>query len=214
MRTALRPLAIGMLAAALAATPAAAQDVDGKRMAVALGVGQANPLPLSLPYTAPSWSASVQIAVAKHLIIEGTAGGWRHTSASPSTVEGRDRFGATFVRQATTRTREGTTAFGIDALAAARRGRMRFTSGAGVALGGFSSHATETVAACTSTDPGICKGFDERYRLRLFSIQCVLGVDVALTSRFDAFVVYRLLQPFNYGLGEVNLITGVKLGLR
>ena len=86
----LRLLAIGVCAAALA-TPAAAQVVHAQRLFIRAGVGQVNPLAIDLPYTATVWAASVEIAVAKHLIIEGMASGWHHRTESSSTLPGRDR---------------------------------------------------------------------------------------------------------------------------
>ena len=50
------------------------------------------------------------------------------------------------------------------------------SSGAGVALGIFSSRTTETVTVCTSATAAQCDEFNERYQLHLVSIQCVLGV--------------------------------------
>jgi len=154
--------------------------------------------------------------VAKHLIIEGVAGGWRHTSIEASTGEARDsKTGQTIVsRRSATRTREGTETVSLNALATAALGRVRLTSGAGAGLGWFTSQTAETVTACSSTLAGACDGFNEQFRLGLFSMQCVMGVDVSVTSRLQAFVTYRLSQPFSYALGEVSMQTGLRIGLK
>ncbi len=198
----------------LAAIPAAAQDVGGPRVTVAFGAGRVNPLPVTLPYTAPTWTASVQIAAAKHLIVEGIATAWQHTTTSSSTVEMRDQTGTPFIRDATVRTRDGKSTVGVNALAAAKLGRVRLSSGAGVAFGFFSTRTGETVTACTLPVPNACDGFAESFQLRLFSIQCVLGATVPVTSRIQAFVAYRLVQPFTYGLGEINFVSGMQVAVR
>ncbi len=84
----------------------------------------------------------------------------------------------------------------------------------GVAFGFFSTRTGETVTACTLPVPNACDGFAESFQLRLFSIQCVLGATVPVTSRIQAFVAYRLVQPFTYGLGEINFVSGMQVAVR
>jgi opacity protein-like surface antigen len=209
---------MGLVVAVVWATPGVAQTTSGPRVTAAFGVGRVNPLPVDFPYTGPTWSAAVQVAVAKHIIVEGVAAGWRHTTATSSRDEARDprdRSGQTLlIRQSTTSTREGKDTVSLNALATATLGRVRFTSGGGAGLGVFKSRTAETVTVCTGYDPDVCDPFTERFSLRMFSMQCVLGVDVAVTSRLQAFVAYRLSQPFNYGLGEVSVLTGLKVRIK
>lgn len=209
-----RALAHGLAVAFLLASPAAAQKAPIGRVAIAFGFGRVNPLPIDLPYSAPAWSATLQLALARHLLLEGTASGWRHAAMRVSEEFLTDRDGRlVFSRQVSERQRDAMRIVAANAIATAAVGRVRFSSGGGVAVAQFARVSTLTVTACTASRPYFCDdGASVAGRTLMGAVQAALGADVTVTRRLAAFVSYRFTQPFSYGLGELTLTGGLRVG--
>jgi hypothetical protein len=211
------------LATALAvASPAAAQD-GPPRLAVSVAFGQARPLshdandfllPTDRPAAAGTWSATVQTRASKHLIIEAVFSRWILVQAASFTDHSLSPDGALIVHDhVDVRLTNGTNALMFNAIATTALGRFRLSSGAGVGYATVSNGVSVQVSGCA--DPAECHSSEFlQGGLSAFGIQGVLGTDVRLTRRLQAFVVYRLTLPFTPGFGEVSVAGGLRVAIR
>jgi len=210
----IRTLMIGLAMTIACTTPAAAQITREPRLAVAFGVGRVDPVPIDLPYTARTWSAAIQITAAKHLIIEGAVGGWRHTATDD--FEQFGRVGSpelVLLYRAKSELHDSKTLVSVSAIAAATIGRLRLRSGAGVGRAVFATDYSETITECAVAQA--CRsGPPYRSSIGLFSMQGVLGLDVAVAHQLRASLTYRLSQPFTAALGDNSVLAGLTFGLR
>jgi hypothetical protein len=184
-----------------AATPARAQSPRPPALTVGVSVGHGKTLRWDFPFASVAWSASVQYAPAKHLIIEGAIGGWRDAVRrrfSNITLESSLNFYSATV----------------NAVATAAFGRLRFSSGAGAGLGSFKFRTTGAAITCQSPLPHACDQFAESVAYRALAVQGVLEADIAVTHRVQAFVVYRLGQPLTQPLGDISITAGARLAIR
>jgi hypothetical protein len=198
----------------LLTTAAAAQPQNSPRLTASVAAGLAIPLHADFGFNAPEWQIAIRTAVSDHFLLEGFFDEWRQSTErvqlgvplhSPTGVIGH-------VGRLSSRTEYMTRSIGMNALARRTLGRVTLSGGGGAGFLVYRRDYAQTLSACESAIPQVCQDYQNTWSNGSFTVQAVVAVDAAITSRLAAFAQYQVTAPVNdFGATQLGVVGGVRM---